>query len=67
MLIQAKKGTDAKVVYPNGNVEESVGTLLVCILMKLNMSIHIGLRVSKFFFKARVLIRKVISILVITY
>ena len=30
MLRQAKKGTKAKVVYPNGNVEETRVTLLVC-------------------------------------
>ena len=30
MLRQAKKGTEAKVVYPNGNVDEPGGSLLVC-------------------------------------
>ena len=30
MLRQAKKGTKAKVVYPNGNVDETGGSLLVC-------------------------------------
>ena len=30
MLRQAKKGTKAKVVYPKGNIEETGGTLLVC-------------------------------------
>ena len=38
------------------------------ILMKLNISIHIGLKVTqKNFCEARVRMRKVISILVITY
>ena len=31
MVRQAKNGTKAKVVYPDGNVEETGGTLSVCL------------------------------------